>query len=224
MPALPVVPNAIRVTLVYNSGADADIINRLFFGFTLANPSPAALTTFCTGVANAWNAEMAPRHSTDLTLTRVDAEDLTSASSAVASVSVSHSGTDGSAQLSAGAAFLISNKVSRRYRGGHSRTYLGGFTTSNLANPQTWDAAHAGPTLTAWENFITAVNADVWVGGGVLDQINVSYYHGFTNFTYPSGRTRAIPTVRPVPVTDAIIGYSYNPRVASQRRRNVTRV
>jgi hypothetical protein len=58
-------------------------------------------------------------------------------------------------------------------------------------------------------------------GMGVMLPVNVSYFQGFHNFTFPSGRVKAIPTVRPVPVVDLINNFSVNPHVGSQRRRNL---
>jgi hypothetical protein len=52
-------------------------------------------------------------------------------------------------------------------------------------------------------------------------QVNVSYFSGFTNVTFPSGRIRPVPKLRSVPLVDTVTSWSTNPNVASQRRRNL---
>ena len=57
----------------------------------------------------------------------------------------------------------------------------------------------------------------------VVDQVNVSYYEGFEVVTdLRTGRSRDVPQLRPGgPAVDKITGFSINPKLGSQRRRNL---
>lgn len=57
----------------------------------------------------------------------------------------------------------------------------------------------------------------------LINQVNVSYYEGFEVVTDPvTGRSRNVPQLRPGgPVVDKITGFSINPKLGSQRLRNL---
>jgi hypothetical protein len=117
---------------------------------------------------------------------------------------------------------VISFHTARRYRGGHPRIYVAGVPASNLATPQTWGSGGLSVQLSAWEYFIAQFALAVPAAAGPATHVNVSYYQGFTNTTFPSGRIRPVPKLRSGgPIQDFITGYSVNPKVASQRRRNL---
>jgi hypothetical protein len=221
MPALPNVPNVVKVRLIQTMNEDLDVqnIQHVSFGSgTLSSGDALALATL---VGASWTTHMAPVESTDLTLVSVDCEDLTSPSGATASVAVGTPGTIIGSILSAGAAMVIRKHIQRRYRGGHPRTYFAGMVAAGLHDAQTWDPTFATTFLGAYEAYITAILSGAPAGHGSWADVNVSYYEGFHNFTFPSGRTRPIPTLRATPLVDLVTNYSYNPKVGSQRRRNL---
>ncbi len=57
----------------------------------------------------------------------------------------------------------------------------------------------------------------------LLGQVNVSYYEGFKVVTDPlTGRSRNVSQLRPEgPAVDRITSFSINPKLGSQRRRNL---
>lgn len=224
MPALPDVPNVVRVATVGTFGNDIDVVNRVYFRVNTPGATPLSLNTFCASVASAWNTRLAALFDQLFTLTSTNAEDLTSAVSPVGVASTSHAGTRGGAAISGSACALVQNKIGRRYRGGHPRTYLAALTDADQASLQTWIPASLTSLTTAWSQFMSDIGGALTTAYGAAnsDHVNVSYYEGFTNVTYPSGRTYPRPTLRVSPLVDTVIGYSANPNIASQRRRNLT--
>ena len=224
MAPLPAVSDVLRLTLTGTLGGDTNVLNRLFVQMYAPAGGASALTTCLTSIATAWNTDLAPLFPNDFTLTGVGAEDLTSSTSIVGNVSVSHAGTRSGNALAAGQAAVVRFHVARRYRGGHPRAYLPCLTNTDLATAQTWQPASIAALQSAWTTFMGAVETAVGIFCGVSapDHVNVSYYAGFTNRTYPSGRIYPVPTRRSTPVVDTVSSYSVNPHVGSQRRRNQT--
>lgn len=226
MPALPNVPGVLRITLVQDLGEDTDVINRLFQSYTGGPPSAQALDHLASVIATAWGTLIAPDSTPDLALTGVNIEDLTSptAASIEHSVSPQIPGTNGGGKTGAGTAFCISNLIARRYRGGHPRTYLAGKPASALLDEQTWLAASVNSWVSDWSTFVAGM-AGTYSGIGatytVVGPVSVSYFAGFTNVLYPSGRYHAVPNRRGTPIVDSIFGFRGNHKVASQRRRNL---
>jgi hypothetical protein len=222
MPALPSPGKVLKYTLQYALGEDNNVLNRFFAQYTGAVTS-AILSTLAASAATAWNTYMAPQHHSDLMLQTVGIEDLSSDTGPVAADSVSHQGTDSGVMLPAATSMIIKHLINRRYRGGHPKVFLTGFSASEDHDPQSWNGTFAANTEAAWSNFITAAFTSPPAGTGTLTLVNVSYYSGFTNHTFPSGRTRAIPTLRGTPLVDPVVGFNADIKFASQRRRSLTR-
>lgn len=224
MPALPPVNQGLRVLLRQTLSEDVDVLNRFFMTYGGAAPSAAALSTWATHIAtSSWSTHIAGNLNSYSELTQVVITDLTSPSAAEGSWSGNVPGTVGGTMIPASASLVITQEIARRFRGGHSRVYLTGFPQSDLADPQTWTTTIQAAMLASWTAFVTDVGANGPSGSAPFPQVTISYYEGFTNHTYPSGRTKAIPTLRPTPLVDATIGYKVNPKICSQRRRNLTR-
>lgn len=224
MPPLPAIPQGLRVALIGKLDGDADVVNRIYFQYPFTSTPPGNLNALCATIAGHWNTDMIGLYGGEFTQTQVDAEDLTSTTSPVGTATVSHVGTRGTARTSASSCALIRNHIGRRYRGGHPRTYTACGISTDLTTEQQWSTSFLASLVTAWSNLIGHINGDIdaaYAATGT-NHVNVSYYHGFTNVTYPSGRTYPRPTLRATPVVDNVTSYSANPNVASQRRRNLT--
>lgn len=220
MPALPNVSKVIRCDLFQTIGANVRVRDRIFFSYTGAGPTVADLNTFAGTISNAWNTNIVPQQNTGCTLTGITLTDLTSPSAAQTVTSQSRVGTLAGVALSAGVAMIIKLKINRRYRGGHPRFYLAGRVAADLATSTSWVAANIAAAATAFSNFIGAATVGPPASIGTATHVNVSYFTGFTNKTFPSGRTRAVPNQRVVPLVDNVVSYSGNPLIGSQRRRN----
>jgi hypothetical protein len=220
MPALPSPGKVVRCDLFQTVGANTRVRNRIFFSYTGAGPTTADLTTLAGTISTAWNTNIAPQQNTGCTLTQIQLTDLNSASGAQVTSTVSRVGTLAGTALSAGVAMIVKFKINRRYRGGHPRFYLPGRVVADLASSTSWAAGSVSSLATAFAAFITACVASPPTNLGTMAHINVSYFTGFTNKTFPSGRTRAVPNTRVTPVNDTVTSYSVNGLVGSQRRRN----
>jgi len=221
VPPLPAVANVLRVTLVGTLSTDTDVINRFFVQYSGTAPTAAQLNTLASSIASDWNSQLASSAQSGYTLTGVEIEDLTSASAAIGAWTGSHAGTRAGALFGAGTAVVVRFIIARRYRGGHPRVYLPYFTSADLNTEQAWLSASVSGLVTAWKAFMAAVIAHTWSGATISNQVNVSYFHGFTNYTKPSGRESSRPTLRGTPLVDVVTDTSVNPHVASQRRRNL---
>ncbi len=224
VPPLPAVLNIVRITLKGTWGEDADVINRFYMDNYDETSEPSNLNAFCTSVGTAWATNMASVFDASYVLTEVSAEDLSDSTSPFGVATVSHAGTRATNPISGSACVVLQFKIGRRYRGGHPRMYLSALGDSDQTDAQTWNPTSLAAVVTAWNAFIPAVRTAMTTAypGSAGVQQNVSFYEGFTNVTYPSGRTYPRPTLRATPVVDEVIGVAANPKIGSQRRRNLT--
>lgn len=156
----------------------------------------------------------------DTVLTQVTCTDLTSPSAGQGVWTGSYAGSDSGIPMGAGVAIIVSEHFARRYRGGHPRRYLPSPAAAHMADQQSWTSGFLTAVGTHWGDFVTAQELVASGGIDLGNFVNVSYYHGFTNVTYPSGRVRPVPTLRATPVVDDITAFTVNPKAGSQRRRN----
>lgn len=220
MPALPAVPKTVRLDLFFTStgGGRAQIRQFFFYSGTLSNTDAQ---TWLNNIVAGWGTNMSPNLNQDYTLIRSELTDLTSSSAPQVFSTTAHAGGVTNVNVSAGVAMVIKNTIPRRYRGGHPRVYLPGLSVTDRANELRWDPTRLNVFVTAFTAFIAACTANTNPAAiGTIVHCNVSYYQGFTNHTYPSGRVKAIPTPRVTPLIDSIVGQVGNPSIASQRRRN----
>jgi len=219
MPALPAVASVVRMDFKFTIAAGAPAQFRRFFKY-VGVLSQADAQTWVNAADAAWAARMLTDFANTETLNSVLLTDLTSNTAAQAIAATPHASTNGAAAVPNGVAVVIKDKIARRYRGGHPRTYLPAMVNTHLATPDTWDATFLAGLLVDWNNFISDILNAVPVAAAPATEVNVSYFSGFHNVTFPSGRIRAVPLQRVTPVVDTILGHSINPKVASQRRRN----
>lgn len=219
MPALPDVPEVVRFTLKQTLSLDTDCINRFFVSYSGTPPTDTGMDTWTSAVATSWATNLEPLAGEGVILTEVLGEDLTSDTSAVGQTFTSDTGTRG-AVIAAGVAAVLQLHIARRYRGGHPRLYLPFGIPSDMEFAQSWTSAFQTAVKDGWVAFMLDVISGAPSGTTALQQVNVSYFHGFTNVTFPSGRVRPVPTRRGTPLVDTITGVQLNPKLGSQRRRN----
>lgn len=221
MPALPNVPKVLLVKMFITDGADVNSMTRFHVSYTGTAPTNAQLITYCGSLATAWGADLSPLCPSTIALNEISCTDLSSPTAGVGSSSFTDAGTRTGAPLPAGAAVIANYLIGRRYRGGQPKGYWPFGVAADLATQQNWTSGFLTSMASGLGAFFTSVAGSGWTGAGTLGTVNVSYYSGFTNHTYPSGRTRPIPTPRGTPLVDTINGISINPKVGSQRRRNL---
>jgi len=221
MPALPAVPKVLKVIVTQNQGDAVDIENVLHFSYSGTAPNAAQALIFAEQVKQSWHDHILIHQDQHLSLDKVEVIDLTSSTSAQATTTTAPSaGSITTEAVTNGAALIVSHQIDRRYRGGKPRTYIGGQAATNVTAAGEWGSAYLTTMATAWSLFLADVEGTVWSGGGSIGQVNVSFFSGFDNHTYPSGRTKAIPRVRATPLVDPITFPILRAKVGSQRRRN----
>lgn len=124
---------------------------------------------------------------------------------------VSTPGNGVGASLSAQIAVTISWQISRRYRGGHPRTYIPGILSSIIADNRSISQTAASQLQSHAETFRNYVNGLSMPSGGAIKLGQFSYYHGHD--------ASHKPILRPTPIWDQFIGSHVDQRLDSQRRR-----
>lgn len=222
MPALPNVSKVVRIEYHMTDGGDLNVMNSFHLQYS-GSLSDADAATWVAACKAAWGTAGAIADSivNTVTLVKTVLTDLTSNSSPQKVDTATSPGNSGGTLTPGSTCLVVSRRIVRRYRGGHSRVYTTGHPVSGLGTPPQWAAGYASAVATLWAQ--TEVNCVNGAPGGVgaVTPVNVSYFQGFTNHTFPSGRIRPIPTLRATPVVDVVTQYTGNPNIASQRRRNL---
>jgi len=221
MPALPPVPKTIQFTLFYNDNGNANVHNILYYTYS-GTLALADLTTLCNNVMTAWGAQFAAQTMPSCSLVGVIGNDLSSnLAPKSASTSAAVPGTNAGQNLSNGATPVFSYLTSRKYRGGHSRTYTPGAVRNSLSDGNTWSGTARTAMQAAWVAFLNAiVTTAVPAAVGQLTHV-VAHRYGKTATSPVSGTsspTRSVPLT--TPFTDPVTAVVLNPQIGSQRRRN----
>jgi len=220
MAILPDAANALQITL---KGLNQGNVWQNRFHLQAAGSmgaTSANLDTLCTAVATAWTTNIAPLCNPLVSLTEVDAIELTTRSSpAFYSTLVTPSaGTRTGTPLPLSAACVISWTVPNRYRGGHGRIYVPAGNVADVITGKQWNTAGGGFLATARTAATAFHNAlqGLTIGAVGLDLVVMSYFFG-------SHKTDAIPhpppVMRPSPIPYAVTGARVRTRLDTQRRR-----
>lgn len=225
MPALPDVPQVVKLRLHYDVGTDTNAVTILHVKYTGAAPTPSDCDSFCTSVNSLTAAEWPIYLDTDTTFLGCDVTDLTSPTSASGSAATSVAGTRAGDPLGAATAVLAHYPVSRRYRGGKPRSYLPWGTSSDLGTRNTWASGSVTAFFTGWSAILNAIGAAFPLGSATIVGFLAVSYYGPPNRTVTgsTGRVRTISTTRVTPLEDGWSTFVISNKVASQRRRNLQR-
>jgi hypothetical protein len=219
MPALPSVAKVVRVDHHYTQGDTANLQIRVFLQYA-GTLNTADATTWLTAIVGGMSTFMAAVSNT-LSLTLSELTDLSSPTAPQVQNSTGATGSETTAENPAGTAMVLKYHILRRYRGGKPRVYIPGTLQSWLSTANVWGSSSLGVIVGDWGTYLnTATTTPGSTAIGAITHVNVSYYQGFVNHTYPSGRVKPIPQLRGTPIVDQIVNVSGNPQVASQRRRN----
>lgn len=205
MPPLPSAPQVLKMVAKFTDDVVSPVVicHLLYSG---AAPSVADVE----GIAGEWGGQLMnglkTLYNASMVLAEVDIFDLTSPTSAAGTATIGVAGTDINLASAAQAALLLHKTISRRYRGGHPRTYLPGPALDHQDTVKTWVAGAVTTAQAAWLSAITATAAASPYGATtVLEEVNVSYHNAHA--------------IRPVPVIDIITSVTGEAVMATQRRR-----
>jgi len=204
MVALPFAAGVARIVVKQNQ-AGVNVFNVLH----AVDPNhlawqPSELTALATAVRTSWVTNVIPLQASSLVMTDVTCTDLGFETGAEATVTGNTAGTGIGTALASSTAICWSWKISRRYRGGHPRTYIGGTLVTQASTPNTMTTAAQTSHINAATALRSAVNG-VSVGVSTARLCVVHY-------------TRAKATLA-VPLVSEISGVSVDTRLDSQRRR-----
>lgn len=168
----------------------------------------ADVLTLAADIGAAWQTNILPYLTTDVTVTEVDVRFIPSAGSEIRAINTrSDAGTLAGSVPDASACHVFDHLISDYYRGGHPRWYLPGVEASAVTNGSNVDAVLQANLVSAVASFRAAVNA--------LTTTNISaVVIGTVRFA--SGNAWLSP-----PRFVAFVGGKYGKRgrLGSQRRR-----
>lgn len=215
MPPLPAVPNVFKIIVKGISGEATPLnwANILHWVWSGTTPTVSTCQAIATKVNAEWATNMSPEQVNNITQTETEVIDLTSATAASAVESASNAGTRGDDEIPANVAFLVDYLITRRYRGGHPRSYLIVGGNADFLDAAHWSTAFTAEVATHWSDFLGALSGFTTAGTTLGNQCQVSYVDKALNPVPPYYRT--------IPVVDQFTG-SYieaQQQMASQRRR-----
>lgn len=221
MPALPPVPGVLRVQLTWGTGNSKVNLTNLHFAYTAGPPTAANCATMAASVVSAAATNLTSLMASAASMGEATVTDLATTSGHQGTGGSPFSGSRSGADTAASTCLVMQYDIARRYRGGKPKSFLPLGTATDITTARQWVSSFTSAALTGWNNFITAVVA-AGAGCTITNQVNVSYFSGFTNVPYGSPtKYRRVPTLRSGgPVTDAIISTVASPIPGSQRRRN----
>jgi hypothetical protein len=179
----------------------------------------ADLNTLATNVKTEVNGYLLPHITEQIFFTEVVCLDIATDTGNVGVWSGSIAGGLTGAGAPEDAAMQITFDIGRRYRGGKPKIFLPPSSAANVSTLNSWDSTMIAALQNDWGSMMAAILAGTYSSFTLTDNVNVSYYHGFTVFTTPSGRARNIPTQRSTPLVDNITNHTARIEIASQRRR-----
>lgn len=220
MAPLPPVANAIRVRVLFSIQGKQDQGLRIFIGYSGGPPTVGNLEAFGgimeATISSSWQGLMHP----DNALQGFILEDLSSDTGAVGETSFSTAGTRSGDPLSPATAFVASYEISRRYRGGHPRSYFPFGTATDLAGDAEWSSGAVSAFTSGAGTLGDTLNGQTEGSTTITNQIAIAYYSGFTAVENPiTHRYRNVPTLLATPnvySVNTVVGRSY---IASVRRR-----
>lgn len=223
MPSPPDHPGVLAIRHFFEVGSDTNVACRLHYTYSGTAPADAACVTIATDVLTSMHTNLLPVMNQDNSIASVSVTDLTSPSSGFGQHFAAANGAVTSQPLPPAACVLLNVRIGRRYRGGKCRTYWPLGSAADLATTLEW----AGASVTAFEAAIAQVIDDTiaisTAGTTIGTLVNISNYSGFSTVGPDlEGRFRYPPKVRAVAIApDPFTGIAVNPKVASQRRRNL---
>lgn len=205
MPALPPTPAVKAEFELEVTGETRRFVNILHFAIPGGGPIPLGdLTSLATYLDAQYDLAFTDFMGTTVTHVESVFTDLTSDTAPRVITAPGTSGGSAGSLLPLNVAAVASWAISRRYRGGHPRSYLGGMVDAQVSSPIALNPTFLTNWETALNTFLTNTSSHI-IGGSTHEPVNVSYFSG--------------GAMRVSPVQDSIIGVTVHPRIDSQRRR-----
>lgn len=205
MAPLPYQPNLLLIKPQYLDPSGRVHENVTWWsGSVTSGYTASQLTAIVAELMLNWGNSWAKIGASDSQLTGAYIQDYTSATGQSVSYSSVVAGANSGAPLAQNTAVLISVHGATRYRGGHSRIYLGGLTGAI-----TLDGVNVNTAFANWNTFLTDWAA-VYTGMAGISTAN----GGPVNSVIYHGRRHGI-----APYIEVMFNYTVQTKLASQRRR-----
>lgn len=216
-------PGVLRVDLEWSIGSDLTALTRLHIAYSGAAPGDATCAAIAQSLYGIFAAELCVYANAANSLLGCVVTDLTSPSSGRGSYSHTTAGSLSGGILGASTAFLASEKIARRYRGGKPRAYLPLGDSGQLLTEQLWTTGFVANVQASLDAIVADINGLTTSGTVLSTLVNVSYYEGFVSSQNPvTLRWRNIPKQRTGgAVVDGVTQWVAEQRLSSQRRRNL---
>jgi hypothetical protein len=192
---------------------------RFYLKYAGSAPTGSNCSTLASDISSAWASNLSSLLRSGSDLTEVDVLDIATASGFSGQATTTQAGSRTGGPLPASTAMNVEYGIQFRYRGGKPRGYYPFGTDTDLNDQSHWTTTFQALVQTGINDFFSAVTALSVGAVGALGHVDLSYYHGFTNVTNPSGRTRAVPTYRATALHRDVISYIPKLVISSQRRR-----
>lgn len=209
MPPLPPAAQVVRVAMagVNQTHPWANIFHLKYVG---ASPTDIQLNSLCSSIGTIWAGTFGTRTQSSTSLTSVTAIDLTTNSSPGGIDNTVRAGTAVSGtNLPVNCALCVTWKTSARWRGGHPRTYLTGFSTTDTQSGNQWTTAFKNSMLTQATAFRTQLNG-LTTAGNTWGFVVLRRHQTLTDGSH-------VPLNPPLPIS--ISSEVVDSRIDSQRRR-----
>lgn len=204
MPARPDVANVLKVEFLWNQGG-LPAANVQYVKYSGTAPTPGAAAAIAHDLGNAFWPVVQPNYPTTTLFVACRVTDLTTSTGAEGTSAFNSAGTSAFEALPAGCCMLVDHTISRRYRGGHPRTYYPPMSVHDYLPVSTWQAEAVTLMGTAVAAFAAEASSFSESGCAGVYVVNVSYMSG--------------GSPRVTPVVDQITGSVVSGIVRSQRRR-----
>ncbi len=198
MPSPPPVPLVLKIQLfgTWTGKPWANIFHAKWSGGV---PSAADCGSLATQFATQYHVDFMPFMPATVTLDHTMVTDLSTLASASTDKSTAFNGSHSAAfTVPNSVAFGIDWHAPTRYRGGHSKTFLPGFTSGSLTDPITWDSTVVTNVQLAandWLSTIVGFTSGTTVIGGM---VVVHYRKNNVQLANPTVEDITSATARPL--------------------------
>lgn len=207
----------VRITGIDDVGNDWG--TRFYLSYSGSAPSGANCNTLASDISSAFGTNLAGLLYSGSETKEVDVIDIASTMGASGSYTTAVAGTRSGNILPIQCAFNCEYGIAERYRGGKPRGYWPFGVDGDLQDQANWSSSFVTTVGTDIAAFFAAIEALSVGSMGTLQHVLLSYYHGFTNHTNTSGRTKPVPTYRATALHFNVESYIPKKLLGSQRRR-----
>lgn len=216
--ALPAVANVFRLQYNFGLGAALGGVHQ-YWRYSGGPPSNSDAVAIAGEANSLFGTNLKSLLSIAYQLNNIVFTDLSSSSGVMYEDTAAVPGTRSGTNNPANCCVVVDNLISRRYRGGKPRQYWPFGNVGDLTTSQHWNSTFTTAVATGLNAFTAAMEAYGGASISIVQQVNISYYSGFTNYTGSGGRAKVRNNPRATPLVDSITSLAPRIIVGSQRRR-----